>query len=312
VSAPARARELLRLPSGEEPQLAVVAIPEQRAAAMVVTTEAEAGATPGSRREQPGTFSYTSLHELERCGFRFYLERVLGLPEDREAARGEGDGNVKARERGTVVHALLERLDFAAPRAPSASEARALAVELGVAVDGAEALEMVGLLEPALASPLVARLAAAEEVRREHPFAFSTGEQEPLLVGFIDLLAREPDGTWLVLDYKTDRLGDASLETLAARDYAVQRLVYALAVLRSGAERVEVVHWFLERPLEWASATYVRDDLARLERRLSELAGRGYVVSQNPHRELCLTCPGRRGLCSWGEEQTLRELVTDA
>jgi ATP-dependent exoDNAse (exonuclease V) beta subunit len=311
VSTPARARDLLRLPSGEEPQLAVAAVPQERTAALAVIAEADAGAMEGPRREQPGTFSYTSLHELERCGFRFYLERVLGLPEDREAARGEG--NAKARERGTVVHALMEHLDFASPRAPSPGQVRALAAELGVAVTEAEALEMTGLLEPALASPFLARLAAAVDVRREHPFAFSSGEGEPLLVGFIDLLARESDGTWLVLDYKTDRLGeDVSLEALAARDYAVQRLVYALAVLRSGAERVEVLHWFLERPLEWASATYVHDDLAQLEGRLTELAGREYVVSPTPHRGLCLTCPGRRGLCSWGEEQTLRELAIGA
>ncbi len=33
------------------------------------------------------TMSYTSLAELERCGYRFYVERVLGLPENRAAAR---------------------------------------------------------------------------------------------------------------------------------------------------------------------------------------------------------------------------------
>jgi hypothetical protein len=36
------------------------------------------------------------------------------------------------------------------------------------------------------------------------------------------------------------------------------------------------------------------------------LAGE-YPVSPNPHRDLCLTCPGRRALCSHPEELTLRE-----
>ena len=34
-----------------------------------------------------GSLSYTALSELRRCGYRFYLERVLGLEEDRAAAR---------------------------------------------------------------------------------------------------------------------------------------------------------------------------------------------------------------------------------
>ena len=32
--------------------------------------------------------SYSSLTELERCGYRYYLERVLGLAEDRSVAGG--------------------------------------------------------------------------------------------------------------------------------------------------------------------------------------------------------------------------------
>jgi hypothetical protein len=36
------------------------------------------------------------------------------------------------------------------------------------------------------------------------------------------------------------------------------------------------------------------------------LAG-AYPVTDEPHRDLCLTCPGRRALCSYPEELTLRE-----
>ena len=58
-----------------------------------------------------------------------------------------------------------------------------------------------------------------------------------------------------MVDYKSDRVGpDDDLEELVERDYAVQRLLYALAVLRAGAASVEVVHWFLERPQEPVAA----------------------------------------------------------
>ncbi|MEA2189564.1 MAG: ATP-dependent helicase/nuclease subunit, partial [Solirubrobacteraceae bacterium] len=52
-------------------------------------------------------------------------------------------------------------------------------------------------------------------------------------------------------------------------------------------------------------------DAARLEAELLSdaapmLAGE-YPVTKHPHRELCATCPGRRALCSYSEELTMRE-----
>jgi len=148
-------------------------------------------------------------------------------------------------------------------------------------------------------------------VRREHPFAFSLGEREPLVTGVIDLLASERDGGQLVLDYKSDRVAaGVELEALVQRDYAIQRELYALAVLREGAASVEIVHWFLERG-EWVTARYEQADRAQLERRFAERVTwareAAFAVSSRPHRGLCLTCPGRSGLCSWGEAETLRE-----
>jgi ATP-dependent helicase/nuclease subunit A len=149
-------------------------------------------------------------------------------------------------------------------------------------------------------------------VRREHPFAFSLGTQAPLITGVIDLLASERGGGCLVLDYKSDRVGPAvALEALVERDYAVQRLLYALAVLRGGAAEVEIVHWFLERPREWVGVRYTALDRGELEERLAwhiaRARERAFSVSTQPHRGLCLTCPGRTGLCSWSESETLRE-----
>jgi RecB family exonuclease len=157
-----------------------------------------------------------------------------------------------------------------------------------------------------------ARLAAAAEVRREHPFAFALAQGEPLFTGVIDVLAREPDGGALVVDYKTDRVpAEARLEQLVQRDYGLQRLIYALAVLRAGAPSVEIVHWFLERAQEWVSARYEAQARAQLEAQLAQELGRarerGYAVSENPHRALCETCPGRAGLCSYSDAETMRE-----
>ncbi len=268
---------------------------------------------PSRAASETSTLSYTSLTQLERCGYRYYLERVLGMSEDRSSARSQGaEAVLEARARGTLVHSLLETLDFGGPRAPSAADVLARGREQGLRVGSAEAAELAGTIEAAVRAPLGARLAAVLEVRREHPFAFALGPDGPLVIGVIDLLARERDGDWLVVDYKSDRVAAREdLARLVERDYAIQRLLYALAVLRTGASSVEIVHWFLERPDEPVAAAYAVSERASLEERLAgRLEGAraaGFAVSPTPHRSLCLTCPGRGGLCSWGEAETSRE-----
>jgi ATP-dependent helicase/nuclease subunit A len=267
------------------------------------------------------TLSYTALSELERCGYRYYLERVLGLAERRSSAStdeprsGEVQDGLDARMRGTIIHRLLERLDFASDRAPSEADVAILAREEGVRVSPREREEIVALLSKALDAELATRLAAAARgVRREYPFTFSLGQDEPLVTGVIDLFVRESDGGVLVVDYKSDRVGaEDDLGAMVEREYAIQRLVYALAVLSDGGPRVEIVHWFLHRPGEPIAAGYTAADKPELEDRVAELTRRArtraFTVSREPHRALCLTCPGRSGLCSWGDADTLRERV---
>jgi ATP-dependent exoDNAse (exonuclease V) beta subunit len=274
--------------------------------------------SPGRVRasERMSSLSYSSLTELERCGYRYYLERVLGLAEDRAQARAEAaDSGLQARARGTLVHRLMELLDFASPRAPSPRDVARSAAELGLRVGALERDELAELVAAAARAAPARRIAQAENVRREHRFAFSLGRGEPLIVGVIDLLAVEAGGERLVLDYKSDRVApDVELEALVEREYGIQRLLYALAVLREGAAAVEIVHWFLERE-EWVATRYATVERAALERELQALLARAreqpFVVSERPHRGLCLTCPGRGDLCSWGERWTMRERPDD-
>jgi len=274
------------------------------------------GSAPFGDPARLDTLSYTTLTELARCSYRFYLERIIGLPEQRPPARAEGESRgdgLDARVRGTIVHRLLESLDFLPGAAPGTDDVAHIAGELGVRVGPAEREELVTLLGSALATPLAARLsAAASGARREHPFAFSLGAGEPLLTGVLDILLREPDGGRLVVDYKSDRVAaEEDLEAVVERDYSIQRLLYALAVLSDGAPRVEIVHWFLHRPTEPIGAVFAAADRQWLEDRIAQLVENArahpFIVSQDPHRGLCLTCPGRSGLCSWGDSDTLRE-----
>ena len=253
------------------------------------------------------TLSYSSLSAWRACGYRHYLTRVLGLPEEpviRVAAAGGDAPTLDPRVRGSLVHALLEQPGIAA------GSAGAVAAAHGVALTEAETADVARLADAFDRSPLAARVARARVVHREHPFAAPLGDT--LLTGIVDVLAIERGGTQLVVDYKTDALDpDADLDAYVAERYDVQRRVYALAVLRGGAARVDVAYAFLERPHEPVCARFESVDAGRLEAELLELAAGmlagEYPVTPEPHRELCESCPGRRALCSHPEERTLAE-----
>jgi hypothetical protein len=87
--------------------------------------------------------------------------------------------------------------------------------------------------------------------------------------------------------------------------------VYALAALRSGADRVEVAYVFLDRPEDPVATVFEAREAPTLEARLMEVAagvtaGR-FEPTAAPHRSLCADCPGQPALCSWGPEHTLSD-----
>ena len=63
--------------------------------------------------------SYSALEDYARCGYRYHLQRVLGLPDEPPPPGVPAAPGLPGTVRGTIVHGLLEELDFAAPRAPS-------------------------------------------------------------------------------------------------------------------------------------------------------------------------------------------------
>lgn len=267
------------------------------------------------------SLSYTAMALHRQCGYRFYLQRVLRLPERREdrelAVRDEPPAGLDGRVRGSIVHVLLEDLD---PRRPGpwgpggdpaeqAALVRAAAERAGAEPDDEQVAEMAGLVAGFAASPVAARLARARRVHREHTFALPL--DGTLVNGIVDVVAQEDDG-WLVVDYKTDRLAPAvDREAYLEARYAVQRDTYALAALRAGAPRVTVAYVLLDRPADPSTTVYAAADAAALEARLrasaAPLLDGDARVAAVPHRDLCLGCPGRGGLCPQPVELTLRD-----
>jgi ATP-dependent exoDNAse (exonuclease V) beta subunit len=269
-----------------------------------------------------GRLSYSGLAHYRACGYRFYLERVLRLrelerlPGEESQPEPPGSDELSPLLRGTVVHELLERLDFSDPHPPTSEEVAARLESHGAESGTAPVEDVSRFVTAFLGSALFERLARAERARKELGFAYEvvppgTGGRSLLVNGFVDVYAEEADRV-LIVDYKTDSLEGIEADALVEANYSIQRLIYALAALRSGASAVEVAYCFLEQPDRTVTREWKAADEETLERELLELAG-GVIEGRfepapQPHLHLCAQCAGRPTLCSWDEQQTSRIL----
>jgi ATP-dependent exoDNAse (exonuclease V) beta subunit len=235
--------------------------------------------------------SYSALALFERCSYRYYVERIAGLREERGTVPGAH--GLKATEIGDAAHRLLELVDLRQPAAPDVEIVRSWYP----AVSDDEVERIAAFVAAYCESELAARISTLRGAVPERPFAFE--HDGVLLHGRLDVLWRE--GTQaLVLDYKTNSLAEGTPEEIIETDYRLQRLVYALACLRAGAEEVEVVYHFLERPDAVVSTTFLRLELPALEAELSAAIARinaGEFVP-TPSDFTCSGCPALDLVCA--------------
>jgi ATP-dependent exoDNAse (exonuclease V) beta subunit len=242
----------------------------------------ELAPVPAAPLHRVRRLSYSALALFERCSYRYYAERVAGLRERRPA--GAGEGGLAATEIGDAVHRLLER-----------PEAGVDLVREWYPLATAEELERVAALTAAYRSSELA--ARAEGARAELGFAFA--HDGVLLHGRFDLFRRD-GGRALVVDYKTNALEGRDPADVVELEYTLQRLVYALACFRAGAEEVEVVYAFLERPDAPVSTVFGEADVAGLEAELSAAIARidaGAFVP-TPSEFACHDCPALDVVCA--------------
>jgi ATP-dependent exoDNAse (exonuclease V) beta subunit len=259
-----------------------------------------------------GGLSYSALSSFENCGYRFYVERVLGIGEPEAAAGGDDDEVSLAPEvrrrfgPGVAVHALLEWSARGRWREPSAERVAAALAEQGLEPTAERTAGGLDLVRAFLTSPLREEI-GDERVSAEVPFVIEVGGT--LLRGSIDLLVERDDGSVLVVDYKTDRLDGRDPEEVVAR-YTVQRDLYALAAATRGGQ-VETAYVFLERPEPAVREPFGEAELAaargRVEALVERLAAGRFEVTDRPHRALCLDCPARARLCSHEPTAQLRD-----
>jgi ATP-dependent exoDNAse (exonuclease V) beta subunit len=241
-----------------------------------------------------GRLSFSALSLFERCSYRYYAERVVGM---RPAAWAPGDGGsgLHPTEIGDAVHRALELVELAAPAVPDGLFE--LVRAWYPAIDAQELALVASLVDGYCSSALARRLAGLEGVRVERPFAFEL--DGVLLGGRLDVHWQSGDDA-LVVDYKTNALAGLEPGEIVDAEYAAQRDVYALACLRAGARRVEVAYQFLEAPEDVVSATFTTADVEALELGLRETITRirEGEFRPTPSPYACSGCPALDRVCA--------------
>jgi len=237
--------------------------------------------------------SFTALSTFEQCSYKYYAIRVAGMSERRPDRRGDGEAGLRATEIGDAVHRLLEQVDLRTPAAPDLEQVR----EWYPAVSEDELARIRAFVSSYCESELAARIAQLPKVEQERHFTFV--QDGVLLHGYLDALHLDGPRA-LVLDYKTNVIGESTPEEIVEDDYRLQRLVYALACFRAGAEEVEVVYHFLERPDAVASTTFTLAQVAELEAELSAGIARIHAgeFRPTPSDFACSSCPALDLVCA--------------
>lgn len=146
---------------------------------------------------------------------------------------------VDPRRLGTLVHAVIERLDPSAASHEAAIVAwcDALApqhLRRGV-LDGA--MQAKRLVRRFVATPEWAAMRSAERLEREVEFLLPWADAGAMLRGYLDGLYRDASG-WHVVDYKTNSV-EAGAVLRAAEPYTLQMAVYAHAIEAAVGSRPE-------------------------------------------------------------------------
>ncbi len=260
--------------------------------------------------------SYTAIAAYEECGYRFYMERILDLGERvrtlstsvPQSANASDDGGTGSRDeaaaRGAAVHSLLEWSATNEWREPSPDLIDRHALAAGLDSDPGLREELMAPVRAWLDSATLRERVLAGEAAARAEVPLLLGVERATLRGSIDLLVERDGAPPLVIDYKTDRLGELTPAQRAAK-YATQQAVYALAVAEArDAAEVEVAYVFLERTEEPVVERLDGEAMVRgrvaLEATIDRIAAGEFPVAPVEQRnwDLCRGCPALGRLCS--------------
>ena len=169
---------------------------------------------------------------LNTCPRQFHYQRLLGLPQWPRVSTGLQDSPITSQPqvdpllRGNLAHLACARLT---PDQDLATLVLACAQELGLAASEHELLitEVQTLLATYRSSQLFTRLSSAQQVLSEEPFSFELARV--CIRGTMDKLAFFPDGSGLLIDFKTNQIVAEQVQSCSA-GYRLQLHLYAAAI----------------------------------------------------------------------------------
>ena len=161
-------------------------------------------------------------------------------------------------EKGTLLHLILSRVDLHADITADYLEHLVAELEAKkfIAAGSADGISLNGVLG-FFESPLGKRLLAADEDRRYRELPFITaldsylldntlpqGEKNILVQGVIDCLWQEADGSWVLVDYKSDRISPGQTHLILER-YSGQMQLYRYAVENILGQPVKEAYFYM-------------------------------------------------------------------
>jgi len=246
--------------TSEEPQTARSAVAKTRGVDLTKLVEKTRALAASGQGIVPATVE--RIPADTRARKRFSFSRLSGQlaqqagPGKNTAAEPRQASSIEPTGLGTLVHAVLERIDFRNPD-DVAGLCDFLAPQHFDTDWREAAASATDMVQSFLASDRAAALASARVLRREVEFVMRWPPQESLqegryLHGYIDCLYQDAAGGWHVVDYKSNQVSAAGV-VAAAQQYAVQMFAYSLACERALASApVESVLHFLRPGDEFA------------------------------------------------------------
>ncbi len=214
--------------------------------------------------EEIGDFTVTDLllKSLEdKKNAEFFVD-------EKEWEEGQEDTDDAPRnEYGTVFHALMEHLILTRP---SKLHKKLAIWKITEKLSQSQKEELWRSAVKFWEGPVAKEIRRAEECFPELPFIYKT--KHGILKGQIDLVFKTNTGRWVVLDFKTNKIGLAELETVAGR-YQWQLALYALVFHKLYGESPSKGALYFSRLNKTKEFSYAPSDFKKFEEELERLFG---------------------------------------
>lgn len=248
--------------------------------------------------------SFSHVDVFDTCPLKYKFTFVVPLPGVahtrglRPTSHEEAGepAQMTASELGTVFHEALER--WAKEDRPLIDLALDAARERGWSrLHPTDEKHARRFAENFLSSRLGKTKPSPESVEVPFTLVLESNGLTVTVAGSIDRIDQEPDGSWAITDYKTNR-------GVEPERYALQLSIYKLAVERVLERRVSSCSAYFVRFPESAGLVNVPVlTAAATEARIMEvaqrIARRDFSMGEHPGTETCWRCPfgGREGFC---------------